>query len=235
VLAFLTFSSVRNNGGDIPTFLWRMVPLCLHALITFIAALLIAQYSKATMGSEVQLLPLLLLSLTFKDLEILNIYYQYCHVLLCDFKVVACIHQIAFIMTTFLAMECGIFQSEINGRKLTQFILVALACSIYLGIAVPINYANDAYLTSSYVTSSMLRFFLYIFGGIGVFSILFGMFQENPSKETIFKSIGYILIITSHTMQAGNRNLIVSLVELSLHILGTVMLVCAAKSNRIWG
>ncbi|MCH3919567.1 MAG: hypothetical protein LKE39_03610 [Sphaerochaeta sp.] len=231
------WTSVRITGTGEAAYLatWRMGMLCLHALATFIAALLIIHYTKTATGPDVQVMPLLFLAFTLKDMEVVFVSFRVTHLFAPMLGVVAKVFQVSFLLSTFLVLECSIFQAEVNTRKMSQYILIALACSLYFGLTVPISYASDAYLRAAYITSGMLRLFMYIFGGISIVSLVANLLKETPSRNTIIKSIGFTLIIIAHTLQAGMLGPVARFFILWIHIFGLIILVLVARSNRIWG
>ncbi len=231
----LTVVFANGTGTDM-SFVWgKMLLLCIHAFATFAATLLIAHYTKTATGAEVQVVPLLFLALTLKDIDMINLSFCVTHLFAPWLQSVAFLFQVAFILSSFLFMECGIFQTEINSRKMSQFVLIALASSLYLGLTVPVTYESGAYQQSAFITSSMLRLFLFGFGFVAICAMMLNLLQESPSRKTITKTIAFVMLIVAHTLQANILNSGGRFICLGLHVAGLVILGLVARSSRIWG
>ncbi|MFA6846166.1 MAG: hypothetical protein WCR02_10605 [Sphaerochaetaceae bacterium] len=233
VRAMLVLMKAEGATSSLP--MEQLIITLLHLIMAFVGACLIMHYYRNTVGPEAQLLPLLFLLLALSDTRILPTYMTLTHDIFFDIKWVSVVFQICFLSISLLYIECGLFQTEINSRKLVQFVLIGFACSICLGLLVPISYNSKGFQLFVSITNYKLRISIYVLGVLGIISSFAILFQENATRSTMLRAFAFSLLMVSHTMNVIRPINIVSLISTILFGAGLSILVFVTKANRIWG
>ena len=212
----------------------RFGPSFAHLVISFVLAVMVYHYLRTTFGSDAQLMPFLLLLLSLLDVRVYPACYLYTQSLPLSMAQTARLYQIILLMAILVSMECMLYQTEINVKRINTGILMACAVSLLVGMAVPLSPNTAVFLEGAYIGALTMRVATCILGGIGLAILFCSVFQENVSKETIIKCVAYTMNIIALVLLAFPYGMIRDGIALLLELASLVILMLVARSRRIW-
>lgn len=212
----------------------QLVPVLAHLFFNLLFTILILNYSRSTFGSDAQLTPALLLVLSLSDIRV----YPYCALhsvfFAVNLAIIAHVFQVALIAGLLFSMECMVYMTEINSKRINNGMAAALAAALLVGVYSPASPNIAAFLNGAYVTALVLRTALVVLGVIGALVSLGTLVQENVSKETVVKCIAYTMDIVALVLLVFPYHFIRSISAILLMLASTIILMLVARSRRIF-
>lgn len=212
----------------------RLAPSLIHLIVSLLLAVLLSRFLRTTFGSDAQLMPFLLLLLSLLELRTYPVCYAHTLSLPLALNHVARIYQIILLGAFLIAMECMLYQTEINLKRINTGVLIACAVSLLVGMSVPVSPNTKVFLEGAYITALTMRLATCILGCIGLIVLLFSVLQENVSKETAIKCIAYTTIIIALVLLAFPYAMVRDIIALCLILASMLTLVLVAHGRRIW-
>ncbi|MDY6344555.1 MAG: hypothetical protein SPL79_09705 [Sphaerochaetaceae bacterium] len=226
--------SALEEGVPLFAISLRFGPSFAHLVISLVLAVMVYHYLRTTFGSDAQLMPFLLLLLSLLELRVYPVCYLYTQTLSFSMSQTARLYQIILLAAILISMECMLYQTEINVKRINTGILIACAVSLLVGMAVPLSPNTATFLEGAYIGALTMRGAVCILGGIGLAILFCSVFQENVSKETIIKCVAYTMHIVALVLLAFPYGMIRDGIALLLELASLVILVLVARSRRIW-
>ncbi len=228
------FFSALEEGVPLFDISLRLGPSFAHLVISFALAVMVYHYLRTTFGSDAQLMPFLLLLLSLLELRVYPPCYRYTQALPLSMAQTARLYQIILLAAILISMECMLYQTEINVKRINTGILIACAVSLLVGMAVPLSPNTVIFLKGAYIGALTMRVAILVLGCIGLLILFCSVFQENVSKETIIKCVAYTMNIIALVLLAFPYGVIRDGIVFLFELASLVILMLVARSRRIW-
>jgi len=209
-----------------------LLPSIFYVSVSFIGAIPLYLMKDSRNDVEKKLLLILLLALTFRNLNIEPLHAALTSNILLNPSLVRITLIFTNIFIVYLFLVAGLFQQGINANKFGQFIRIGAAMSLLLAIFIPSAGGSIDYVRFSVAHNLELSWALGAVGIISCFNFAL-IYSKERTRHNFFHCGGFILLIIGYLLGEVHSSQTITIIGIIFYIAGVLLVSPIGKSYRL--